>query len=237
MSERILIADDHQIVRQGLRRLLESEESFTVIGEAANGRAAVRMVQEDQPDIVVMDVTMPDLNGIDAARQITHEHPDVKVIGLSMHADSRFASEMLRAGASGYLLKEDAFEELSTAIRQVLAGTVYVSPRIAGALLGRGMDPDGGDELTNLAASQAASNRSGDLSALLSPMLHLSPRQREVLQLIAEGRSTKEIAFDLGVSVKTVETHRRQMMDKLNLHSVAQLTKYAVREGLTSVEH
>jgi len=229
MSERILIADDHQIVRQGLRRLLESEESFTVVGEAANGRAAVRMVEEMNPDMVVMDVTMPDLNGIDAARQITTEHPDVKVIGLSMHADSRFASEMLRAGASGYLLKEDAFEELATAIRQVLSGTVYVSRRIAGALLGRGLEAESHDT--------TAGTNAGGLAAILSPMLHLSPRQREVLQLISEGRSTKEIAFDLGVSVKTVETHRRQMMDKLNLHSVAQLTKYAVREGLTSIEH
>jgi two-component system response regulator NreC len=228
MSERILIADDHQIVRQGLRRLLESEESFSVVGEAANGRAAVRMVEEMNPDMVVMDVTMPDLNGIDAARQITTEHPDVKVIGLSMHADSRFATEMLRAGASGYLLKEDAFEELAT-IRQELSGTVYVSPRIAGALLGRGLEAESHDT--------TAGTNAGGLAAILSPMLHLSPRQREVLQLISEGRSTKEIAFDLGVSVKTVETHRRQMMDKLNLHSVAQLTKYAVREGLTSIEH
>ena len=229
MSERILIADDHQIVRQGLRRLLESEESFTVVGEAPNGRAAVKMAKELSPDIVVMDVTMPDLNGIDAARQITTERPDIKVIGLSMHADSRFASEMLRAGASGYLLKEDAFEELATAIRQVLSGSVYVSPRIAGALLGRSMEsPESNDETIGIGANR--------LSAVLSPMLQLSPRQREVLQLISEGRSTKEIAFDLGVSVKTVETHRRQMMDKLNLHSVAQLTKYAVREGITTVD-
>jgi DNA-binding NarL/FixJ family response regulator len=233
MSERIIIADDHQIVRQGLRRLLESEESFTVVGEAANGRAAVKMAEENHPDVIVMDVTMPDLNGIDAARQVTLQHPEIKVIGLSMHADSRFASEMLRAGASGYLLKEDAFEELATAIRQVLSGSVYVSPRIAGALLGRSLEAERHEEPTGIAAD----GNVGSIPTMLSPILQLSPRQREVLQLIAEGRSTKEIAFDLGVSVKTVETHRRQMMDKLNLHSVAQLTKYAVREGLTSVEH
>jgi len=234
MTERIIIADDHQIVRQGLRRLLESEESFSVIGEAANGRAAVHMAEELSPDVIVMDVTMPDLNGIDAARQITTKHPEIKVVGLSMHADSRFATEMLRAGASGYLLKEDAFEELATAIRQVLSGQIYVTPSIAGALLGRSMESqhrDGGDGGIGIGGDQLAG-----MGTLASQIMHLSPRQREVLQLISEGRSTKEIAFDLGVSVKTVETHRRQMMDKLNLHSVAQLTKYAVREGITSVD-
>src|SRR4051794_4193416 len=240
MTERIIIADDHQIVRQGLRRLLESEESFSVIGEAANGRAAVHMAEELSPDVIVMDVTMPDLNGIDAARQITTKHPEIKVIGLSMHADSRFASEMLRAGASGYLLKEDAFEELATAIRQVLSGTVYVSPRIAGALIGRSMEHEMRDDQRmaseHLLGDGGGHGGGGGGLALLSPIMQLSPRQREVLQLIAEGRSTKEIAFDLGVSVKTVETHRQQMMDKLNLHSVAQLTKYAVREGITSVD-
>ena len=216
MLPRIIIADDHQIVRQGLRRLLETESDFIVVGEAADGRGAVAMVAEKGADVVVMDVTMPDLNGIEAARQITRDHANVKIVGLSMHADDRFATQMLRAGAKGYLLKDDAFEELATAIRTILDNHIYLSPRISDTVL----------------AAYAVGERNGERSAFD----RLSPREREVLQLMAEGRATKEIAHDLGVSIKTIETHRRQVMEKLKLYSVAELTKYAVREGLTSVE-
>jgi len=216
MHPRILIADDHQIVRQGLKRLLSAEEDFTVVGECADGRSAAKGAGDLNADIVVMDVTMPDLNGIEATRQIVRDHPNAKVVGLSMHADARFATEMLRAGAKGYLLKDDAFEELTTAIRSVLANKVYLSPRISETVL----------------ANYAVAERPGQPSAFD----RLSPREREVLQLMSEGRATKEIAHDLGVSIKTVETHRRQVMEKLKLYSVAELTKYAVREGLTSID-
>jgi DNA-binding NarL/FixJ family response regulator len=216
MHPRIIIADDHQIVRQGLKRLLDSENDFTVVGEAPDGRSAVAMVRDKNADVVVMDVTMPDLNGIEAARQIARDFPNVKVVGLSMHADVRFATEMLRAGAKGYLLKDDAFEDLANAIRTTLDNRVYLSPKISDTVM----------------AAYAVGDRPGEPSAFD----RLSPREREVLQLMSEGRATKEIAHDLGVSIKTIETHRRQVMEKLKLYSVAELTKYAVREGLTSIE-
>jgi DNA-binding NarL/FixJ family response regulator len=219
MVTKILLADDHQIVREGLKSLLNSHEDMQVVGEARDGRSAVQMAKDLSPDVVIMDVGMPHLNGIEATRQITSREPEAKVVALSMHADRRFMGEMLKAGAKGYLLKDGAFEELATAIRSVVANKVYLSPRIANVMV---------DDYVHRSPSQP----NGDASAFA----RLTPREREVLQLMAEGRATKEIAMDLKVSIKTVETHRRQIMEKLSIHSVAELTKYAIREGLTSLD-
>jgi len=219
MVTRILLADDHQIVREGLHSLLAQHDDMEVVGEARDGRSAVEMAKELSPDVVIMDVGMPHLNGIEATRQILNREPGAKVVALSMHADRRFMGEMLKAGAKGYLLKDGAFEELATAIRSVIADKVYLSPRIA-------------DVVVDDYVRRTPGTNGGDSSAFAK----LTPREREVLQLMAEGRATKEIAMDLKVSIKTVETHRRQIMEKLNIHSVAELTKYAIREGLTSLE-
>jgi DNA-binding NarL/FixJ family response regulator len=216
MAIRILLADDHKIVRDGLRSLLQAEADLEVVGEAANGREAVRLAQELSPDVVVMDVGMPDLNGIEATRYIAGGASGAKVIALSMHSDRRFVEGMLAAGATGYLLKDSAFEELARAIRTVAAGRTYLCPLVAGVVV-----------QTLVRASHA-------VQPARSPVL--TPREREVLQLLAEGKSTKQIAGTLGVSVKTVETHRSRIMDKLDVHSVPELTKYAIREGLTSLE-
>ena len=223
MTTRILLADDHQIVREGLRSLLEQHPDMEVIGEANDGRLAVEMAQQLSPDVVVMDVGMPHLNGIEATRQITSRGSHVRVVALSMHADRRFMTEMLKAGAKGYLLKDGAFEELATAIRAVVGDQVYLSPRIADVVV---------DDYVRR-SSGAGSGGGGENAGAFA---RLTPREREVLQLMAEGRATKEIAADLKVSIKTIETHRRQIMEKLDIHSVAELTKYAIREGLTSLD-
>jgi DNA-binding NarL/FixJ family response regulator len=217
MSIGILIADDHQIVREGLRALVASQEGMTVVGESANGRDAVERTIELKPDVVVMDIGMPDLNGIEATRRILADNPKCKIVGLSMHSDRRFLTEMLKAGATAYLLKDSAFEELASAIRAVTVGQVYLSPRIADAVV------EGYLHGTSTGKQPSA-------------FAVLTSREREVLQLVAEGLATKQIAVALKVSVKTVETHRRQIMEKLDLHSVAELTKYAIREGLASIE-
>ena len=217
MSIRVLIADDHKIMLAGLRSLLEKQTDFEVVAEAENGRKAVQMAQESKPDIVVMDVSMPDLNGIEATKQIIESLPETRVIALSMHSDKRFVMGMLRAGASGYLLKDCASQELANAIQQVAGGKKYLSPEITGVII---------DDLLLGGSSEDVATAASQLSA----------REREVLQLIAEGWSTKQIASHLYVSVKTIETHRRQIMKKLDLHTIADLTKYAVREGLTSIE-
>jgi len=212
---RILIADDHKIFREGLRTLLSNQPGVEVIGEADNGRSTVSMAAALKPDVVIMDVAMPELNGIDATRQIAGICERTKILALSMHADSRFVTRMLTAGAHGYLLKDCAFEELTLAIQTVLDDDVYLSPGVAGVVV-RAMQ-----SRTSEAGTQAP---------------ELTPREREVLQLVAEGRTTRDIAARLHVSVKTIETHRKQIMDKLELRSVAELTKYAVREGLTSLD-
>ena len=216
MSIRVLIADDHRLVREGLRALLEKQPDLEVVGEAEDGRTALKLVQETRPDIVVMDVAMPDLNGIEATRQIVARVPGVKVLALSMYADRRFISEMLSAGAAGYLLKDCAFDEVAGAIRSVAAHQTYLSPRIAGIVV----------------KNWVHRLEKTDSSAFWL----LTPREREVLQLLAEGQTTKSIAAKLHLSVKTIETHRQRIMNKLSVRSVAELTKYAVREGLTSLE-
>ena len=215
MAIKILIADDHQILRQGLRTLLEKEPDLEVVAEADNGRSTVRLARETQPEVIIMDVAMPDMNGIEATRQIISEMPKVKVIALSMYADRRFVANMLKAGASGYLLKDCASEELVRAIRVVLAHKTFLSPGV-----------------TDVVVKDYVQAPAGQDTSVFSV---LSNREREVLQLMAEGKSTNQIAECLHVSVKTVETHRQQMMQKLKIHSVAELTKYAIREGLTTL--
>jgi len=216
MSIRILLADDHGIMRAGLRSLLDKEPDMEVVAEAENGRRTVQLARKLSPDVVVIDVTMPDLNGIEATRQILSEVSNVKVLALSMHSDEQFVVEMLTAGASGYLLKDCAVDELCTAIRAVVANQTFLSSEIANVVVK--------DYLRRLSIND------------FSPGSVLTSREREVLQLVAEGKTSKQIASLLHVSVKTVEAHRQQIMDKLGIRSVAELTKYAIRKGITSVE-
>lgn len=212
MKTTVLLVDDHQILREGLRSLLQNEPDIEVVGEARTGHEALSQTMALRPDVVIMDVAMPDFNGIETTRRLVAEAPGAKVVALSMHSDRRFVNGMLTAGACGYLLKDSAFEELALSIRTVMRGQVYLGVGIAGVVV---------DELV------------GDHSGRTRV---LTQRETEVLQLLASGRSTAEIAASLALSVKTVETHRRQVMHKLDLHSVAELTKYAIREGLTSLE-
>ena len=216
MSIKILLADDHRLVRQGLRSLIEKGCGMEVVAEAENGREAVRLAREEEPDVIIMDIDMPDLNGMEATRQVIAVLPRVRVIALSMHSDKRFVRGMLEAGAAGFLLKDCAFEELDIAIRTVAANKPYLSPGISGVVIQDYLGRGASDKLS-------------------APSL-LTPREREVLQLYAEGGTTREIADRLCVSVKTVETHRQRIMEKLEIRSIAELTKYAVREGLTSLK-
>jgi two-component system response regulator NreC len=216
MSIRIILADDHTIVRHGLNKLIQQQEDMEVIAQAADGHSTVELTRELSPDMVIMDIGMPDLNGIDATGQIIHELPQVKVIGLSMHSGKKFVIEMLKAGASGYLLKDCALEELTTAIKTVAAGKIYLSPSIT-------------DVVVENYVRHSKKKESSAFSIL-------SQREREVLQLMAEGKTTKQIGLYLHISPKTVEGHRLRLMSKLNMDSVAKLTKYAVQEGLTSPE-
>lgn len=215
MTCRILLADDHKIVRDGLKALIEKEMGMEVIAEADTGRKALKLSRKLKPDIVVMDITMPDLNGIDATRQIVGELPGVKVVALSMHSQKQFVEGMLKAGVSGYLLKDGAFEELIDAVRTVMMGRLYLSPDIAGIVVSE-----------FLKYHQAAQDAETGMLTL---------REREVLQLIAEGHTVKATARALNISIKTVETHRSHIMKKLELYTVAELTKYAIRQGLTPI--
>jgi len=215
MSIRVIIADDHKIMRDGLRALLEMESDIKIVGEAADGQTVLRLARQTRPEVAVMDIAMPGLNGLEATRKITAEVPGIKVIALSMYSDKKFVYRMFKAGASGYLLKDSAFEELVRAIRMVINEKVYVGPGIAGTVV-KGY------------IQKALKTDSSVFSVL-------SDRQREVLQLLSEGQSAKEIAYQLDVSVKTIETHRNAVMKKLDIHSIAELTKYAIREGLTSL--
>lgn len=216
MSIRILLVDDHSITREGLCALLEKNRNITVLQQAENGRAAIRLARNLRPDVIVMDINMPDLNGVDATRQILAELPDVKIIALSMYSDRSYVKGMLQAGASGYLLKNCAFEELTRAIETVHRNQTYLSPRIS--------------DIVRQEFVQMMNADPPSASAVLTD------REREVLQLIAEGYRTKEIAERIHISIKTVEARRRQIMEKLGIDSVAGLTKFAIREGITSIE-
>lgn len=216
MKIRIVLAEDHAIMRDGLRILLSKEQDMEVVGEASNGRDAVQLAGKLSPDIIIMDVTMPDLNGIEATRQITKDFKRIKVIALSMHSNRQFIIGMLRAGVSAYLLKDCAFDELFQAIRAIMAGQIYLSPKIAGIITT--------DYVRFLKGKAPADD----------PLL--TDKQKEILQLIAEGVAIKEIAVRLDISPKTVQLYRQSMMKRLGIRSIPELTKYAVREGLTSVE-
>ena len=216
MKIRILLVDDHKVFREGLRSLLEKYDDMEVIDEADTGRIAVQKTCQLKPDVVIMDIAMPDLNGIEATSQIQSRVPGTKVIALSMHSDKRFVSGMLQAGALGYLLKASAFDEVIEATRTVVANKHYVSQKIADTIIG-----DYARQLNH---------------AIPVPNAMLSPREREVLQLLAEGHSTKDVAERLHVSTNTIDTHRAKIMDKLEIRTFAGLVKYAIREGLTSLE-
>jgi DNA-binding NarL/FixJ family response regulator len=215
MSFKVLIVDDHRIMREGLRAMLEKEPDIKVVGDAADGRMAQLLARDLAPDVIIMDVNMPELNGIEATRQITAELRGVKIIALSMHEDRRFVLNMLKAGAAGYMLKDDAFKNLAKAVRMVAANKTYLSREIS-------------DLLENDCQSLSTFLESADCQLL-------SSREREVLQHVTEGKTSHQIADSLHISVKTVETHRQQVMEKLNIKGVAELTKYAIREGLTSL--
>lgn len=212
---RILLADDHQLMRSGLRLLIEQQPDLTVVGEAANGREAVALAKTLRPDVAVMDISMPNLNGIEAAHQIKQSHAEIAVIVLSMHSDESYVLRALRAGAKGYLLKDSAESDLIEAVRAVARGKSFFSPAVSKVLLD--------DYMRKLKHSGAED--AYDL---------LTPREREILQLVAEGKSNKEVANLLHLSVYTVETHRSNIMQKLNLKGVPELTLYAVRKGIIS---
>ncbi len=215
MKTKIVIADDHKIMREGLKALIEKQPDMEVAAEAQDGLSVTKLARKLTPQVIIMDIGMPEMNGIDATRQIISENKEIKIIALSMHSDRRFVLEMLKAGASGYLLKDSAFEELVNAVHTVMSGQSYLSPRITDIVVK--------EYLYNLPKSES------------TVFTVLTGREREVLQLLAEGKSTKQIAATLNLSVKTVETHRQQIMDKLEIRTVAELTKYAIREGLTSL--
>ena len=215
MKTKILLADDHKIMRAGLRSILEKQPDMEILGEAQNGLVALQLAKKLRPDLIIMDISMPDLNGIEATSRILAELSGLRVLALSMHSDRGFLIKMLKAGASGYLLKDCASEELIDAVHVIMKNRLYISPAMVDDMV-RGY-------------VQMASRE--DLSAFSV----LTTRERDVLQRLAEGKSVKEIAHDLNISVKTVETFRHRIEDKLNLNSIAELTKYAIREGLTSL--
>lgn len=209
----VIFVDDHEVFHACIRHLFDSQDKMKMLAVANNGRSAIKLARDLSPDVVVMDISMPGLNGIDATRRILADNPTIKIIALSMHSDRHIILQVLRAGAKGYVLKDSAFDELVSAIQSVYSGSMYLSPKITGLVLEdtlhRGEEDDSGSSL--------------------------SVREREVLQLIAEGRSTREIADELNLSVKTVESHRAQIMRKLKITTLADLIKYALREGITSL--
>jgi len=213
---RIVIADDQGMVRQGLRALIEKQDDMEVIGEAQDGWQVVELAKKLSPDTIIMDISMPNLNGVEATRQILEERPNTKIIALSMYPHKHYVTEMLKAGASAYVLKSCLVDELIKALHASAAGGHYLSPKITDVLV---------DEYVS---GRSASEESG--------LSNLSPRQRQVLQLIAEGLSTKKIALNLKISPKTADANRREIMNTLDIHSIAELTKYAIREGLTTAD-
>ncbi|HED65569.1 MAG TPA: response regulator transcription factor [Planctomycetes bacterium] len=217
MKIRILLVDDHRMMRDGLRAILAARPAFQIVGEADHGRAAIEAAGKLKPDVIVMDVGMPDMNGIEATKRILAESPGIKVIALSTHSDKRYVLNMMTAGACGYVLKEAAADDLVRAVDAAHRGEHYLSPQVTGVAL----EPMLG---------QLPRRGPGSSYRLLGA------REREVLQLLAEGRTSKAIAEKLGLSIKTIETHRRNIGQKLGIKSIAELTKYAVREGITSLE-
>lgn len=217
MPIKILLADDHTVMQSALRTLLDKESDMEVVAEARNGREAVALATQLQPDVAIIDVSMPDLNGVDATHQLLAERPGIRVLGLSMHNDEEFVIGMLRAGAVGYLLKDCAPEELCYAIRAAYRNQTYLSPPIASIVTGQyRRDPD---------------------EVGISDGTSLTHREREIVQLLTEGKTSKEVAAGINLSVRTVETYRRQIMNKLNVSSIAHLTKFAIRHGITSVDY
>ncbi|MDT7042212.1 response regulator transcription factor [Candidatus Nitronereus thalassa] len=216
MTLRIILVDDHQLFRDGLHSLFEQQEGFAIVGEAKDGRNALRLVQEIRPDVLIMDASMPGMNGIEATRQIKADYPEVKVLVVSMHEDRRFVVAALEAGADGYLVKDCPWEEFIQAVHAVQANYSYLCPQVAGYIADAYRKP------------QASSGTTG--------LLPLTGREREVLQLLAEGQTTEHIATLLHISNKTVHTHRNHIMNKLHIDNLADLTKYAIREGLTTLE-
>jgi DNA-binding NarL/FixJ family response regulator len=216
LSIKIILVDDHKIFCEGLRFMLDEQPGFEVIATAPDGHKAVQLTKEHSPDVVIIDIGMPNLNGIEATRKINAENQAVKIIALSMHSDKRFVAEMFKAGASGYLLKDCEFEELISAINAVMEDNPYISPAVAKTVIK--------DYLKSLREDST------------SVFDILTAREREVLQILAEGNTTHQIASTLFISEKTVEAHRRQIMKKLGINNVAGLIKYAIREGLTTVE-
>ncbi|RJP25128.1 MAG: DNA-binding response regulator [Candidatus Omnitrophota bacterium] len=212
----IVLADDHSIIREGLRPLLDKEMGMKVVGEAENGRKAIELVRENNADVAIMDISMPDMNGIEATRRIRQEFPSCKIIALSVHSDNQYVAQMIKAGASGYLPKSCAFKELANAVRTVMENKTYLSPNVIDSVVKYLQKPEPTDD---------------------SEITLLTPREREVLQLLAEGKATKEIASALFVSERTIEAHRQNIMTKLDIHSIAELTKYAISKGLTSLEY
>ena len=215
MITRIILADDHLIVREGLKNIVEHDLNMNVVAQASDGRTAVELVREHRPDIVIMDIGMPGLNGIEATRTIKQEFPSIKVIALSMYTERNIVADMLSAGASAYLLKDSAPDELEHAIGCVLKNKKYISPNIAGVVVD--------DYIHNLGENK---------NKMIAELTH---KEREVLQLLAEGKTIRDIAGIMFVSITTIETHKQHIMEKLNLHSIAELTKYAIREGITSL--
>ena len=211
MVLRILLADDHTLVRQGLRRMLEEQPAWRVVAEAGDGREAVRLAEEHNPDVAILDVAMPLLNGVEATRQIARRAPAIRILVLSMHADEAYVTQILKAGAIGYLLKDSADADLMRAVAAVAQGKSFFSPTVARLILDDYVRPRG--ELTDRYDS-------------------LSEREREIFQLIAEGKANKEMAALLSISVSTVETHRARVMEKLDIHSAAEIVLYAVRRGV-----
>ncbi len=211
----VMLVDDHKLMREGLRALIESHEDLQVVGEAENGRTAVDLAARLTPDVIIMDISMPGLNGIEATRRIVEVNTEVRVIALSMHLERRTALAMLSAGAAGYLLKDCASEEVVNAIHAVRREGIYLSPKVADLILQ--------DYLVAIAQGEA------------SPLARLSTKEREVLQLIGEGRRNREIADIMEVSIRTVEFHRKQLMEKLNIRSTADMVKLAIREGLVTL--
>ena len=212
---KVVLTDDHMIIRDGLRALLERQPDMEVVAEADNGRTALKHVKELSPDVVIMDIGMRELNGIDATRQIVKMSPGVKVLALSMYSDKRFVKEMLKAGASGYMLKDSAFTELIDAIRVIVGSKIYISPGVASIVLEDFLED--------------STERESSIRSLLTS------REIEVLQLLAEGKSTKQIALSLSLSIKTIESRRARIMQKIGIDNIADLTKYAIREGIVSL--